>query len=58
MFLIAGETNSLVAYHLMTEGHWIQLGVWGSGCLVPQQVQGSALLEGWNFFETYFEYRP
>ena len=26
-----GETNSMVGYHLMTEDHSIQLGVWGLG---------------------------
>ena len=26
-----GETNSMVGYHLMTEDHSIQLGVWGGG---------------------------
>ena len=26
---MVGETNSMVGYHLMTEGHSIQLGVWG-----------------------------
>ena len=28
-FLMVGETNSMVAYHLMTEGHSIQLGSGG-----------------------------
>ena len=28
-FLMVGETNSLVGYHLMTKGHSIQLGIWG-----------------------------
>ena len=26
-----GETNSMVDYHVMAEGHSIQLGVWGGG---------------------------
>ena len=26
-----GETNSVAGYHLMTEDHSIQLGVWGGG---------------------------
>ena len=33
-FLMVGETNSMVGYHLMTEGYSIQLGVWG-GALSP-----------------------
>ena len=28
-FLMVGETNSMVGYHLMAEDHSIQLGVWG-----------------------------
>ena len=47
-FLIVGEINSMVGYHLMTKGQSIQLGVWrGGGALwAPQQVQSSALGEG------------
>ena len=29
-FLMVGETNSMVGYHLMAEDHSIQLGVWGA----------------------------
>ena len=28
-FLIVGETNSMVGYHLMAEDHSVHLGVWG-----------------------------
>ena len=44
-FLMVGETNSMVGYHLMTKGHSIQLG-FGSHCQspLPQQVQDSILI--------------
>ena len=29
-FIMVGETNSMVGYHLMTKGHSIQLGSWGA----------------------------
>ena len=29
-FLMVGETNSMVGYHLMAKDHSIQLGVWGA----------------------------
>ena len=29
-FLVVGEINSMVGYHLMVERHSIQLGVWGA----------------------------
>ena len=28
-FLMVGESNSMVGYHLMAEDHSVQLGVWG-----------------------------
>ena len=28
-FLMLGETNSMVGYHLIAKGYSIQLGVWG-----------------------------
>ena len=31
------ETNSVVGYHLLTEGHSIQLGSGGGGALWPRQ---------------------
>ena len=40
---MVGEINSMVGYHLMTEGHSIQLGS-GERCDPPQQVQGSVLI--------------
>ena len=56
-FLMVGETNSMVGYHLMAKSHSIQLGVWGgrggwgwgggavsSAFPTPQQVQGSTLV--------------
>ena len=51
-FLMVGETNSIVGYHLMTEDHLIQLGVWWV-LWAPQQIQGSALVGVrifWKFF--------
>ena len=33
-FLMVGETNSMVGYHLMAEGYSIQLGS-GGGCCEP-----------------------
>ena len=30
-FLMVGETNSMVGYHLMAEDHSVQLAVWGGG---------------------------
>ena len=45
------ETNSMVGYHLIAEGHLIQLGFWGVGVLwAPQQIQGSTLV-GVRIFE-------
>ena len=45
---MVGETSSVVGYHLLTEGHSIQLGSgWGGryGPLPPtHQVQGSVLI--------------
>ena len=32
-FLMVGETNSMVGYHLMAEGYSIQLGSGGGGVL-------------------------
>ena len=32
-FLMVGKSSSMVGYHLMTEGHSIQQGVWGEGVL-------------------------
>ena len=52
---MVGETNSMVGCHLMTDGHSVQLGVWGS---VPPAVPGQHLGGGLEFFETFFEYRP
>ena len=35
-FLMVGETNSMIGYHLKTEDHSIQLGVWeGGGTVSP-----------------------
>ena len=34
-FLMVGETNFVVGYHLLTEGHSIQLGSGGGGGAVP-----------------------
>ena len=42
-FLVVGEINSMVGYHLMVEGHSILLVVWGA-LRTPQQVQGSTLV--------------
>ena len=42
-FLMVGETNSMVGYHLMAEDHSIQLGVLGGAM---------------TFLEKVFEYRP
>ena len=52
---MVGGTNSMVVYHLMAEGHSVQLGIWGS---VPPAVPGQCLGGGLEFFETFFEYRP
>ena len=30
-----GKTNSMAGYHLMTEDHSIQLGVWGGNAVSP-----------------------
>ena len=38
-FLMVGETNSMVGYHLMTKGHSIQLG-FGSHCQSPPPPAG------------------
>ena len=46
------KLNSMVGYHLMAEGHSIQLGVWGT-LWAPQQVQGSALV-GFKSFWIFF----
>ena len=48
-FLMVGETNSMVGYHLMAEGYSIQLGSGGGAVSPPpshphQQVQSSALI--------------
>ena len=32
-FLMVGKSSSMVGYHLMTEDHSIQQGVWGEGVL-------------------------
>ena len=34
-FLMVGETNSMVGYHLMSKGHSIQLGSGGGGTVPP-----------------------
>ena len=41
-FLVVGETNSMVGYHLIAEGHSIQL--WFGERVSPQQAQGSILI--------------
>ena len=41
-FLMVGETKSMVGYHLIVEGHSIQLGSGGRVSL--QQVLGSVLI--------------
>ena len=59
-FLMVGETNSMVGYHLMVEGHSTQLGVWGGAVSpsppLPITPAGPAWW-GLQFFENFFEYR-
>ena len=38
----------MVVYHLMTEGHSVQLGIWGS---VPPAAPGQCLGGGWSFLK-------
>ena len=52
MFLMVGETYSMVGYHLMTEDHSLQLQVWGV-LGAPQQLQGSTLV-GVRIFQKNF----
>ena len=54
-FLMVGKSSSMVGYHLMTEGHSIQQGVWGEGVLwAPHYVQDSALVEVRIFFNFFW----
>ena len=52
MFLMVGETYSMVGYHLMTEDHSLQLQVWGV-LGAPQPLQGSTLV-GVRIFQKNF----
>ena len=55
-FLLVGETNSMVGYHLMAEGHSIQLGVWG-GAVNPPSISRAALWWWLEFFGNFFKYK-
>ena len=58
-FLMVGETNSMVGYHLMAEDHSVQLAVWGGGG--HYDTPSSCRAAPWwelEFFEKVFEYWP
>ena len=55
-FLIVGETNSMVGYHLIAEGQSIQLGVLG-GTVSPPAGLGKCL-GGENFLKIFLSIGP
>ena len=52
-FLMAGETNSMVGYHLMVKDHSIELGVWGGGAMTPTASAGQCPGGTWNFLKKF-----
>ena len=48
-----GRVSTMVVYHLIAEGHSIQLRVWGM-LWAPQQVQGSTLVVVWIFWNFFW----
>ena len=55
-FLLVGESNSMVGYHLIAEDHLIQLGMWGR--CESRSRSREAPWRGLEFFGDFFEYRP
>ena len=49
---MAGETNSMVGYHLMVKDHSIELGVWGVS-MTPTAGAGQCPGGSWNFLKKF-----